>query len=66
MVRTPRKILLLAFPLCTVVFVCWQYLGNFPKVSLFLDALASLDFKLSVTESLMFFGFPVNQVMQVM
>ena len=36
MVRTPRKILLLAFPLCTVVFVCWQYLGNFPKVSLFL------------------------------
>ena len=36
----------------------------------FLDALASLDFKLSVSESvsqsLIFFGLPVNQVKQMM
>ena len=32
----------------------------------FLDALASLELKLWVGESLMFFGFPVNQVKQVM
>ena len=32
----------------------------------FLDALASLELKLWLGESLMFFGFPVNQVKQVM
>ena len=32
----------------------------------YIDALASLDLKVQVSESLMFFGFPVNQVKQVM
>ena len=32
---------------------------------LFLDALASLDFKLSLAQSVMFFRFPVNLVTQV-
>ena len=35
------------------------------SVVVFLDALASLDLKLSVSQSLMFFGLPVNQVNQV-
>ena len=34
-----------------------------PEQNSFLDALASLDLKLSVSQSLMFFGFAVNQVM---
>ena len=35
-------------------------------ISWFLDELASLDFKLSLSQSLIFFGFPVNQVLQLM
>ena len=35
------------------------------KANNFLDALASLDFKLSVSQRLMFFGFPVNSVIPV-
>ena len=39
--------------------ICKQYL------TIFLDALASLDFKLSVSQQFISFGFPVNQVKQV-
>ena len=46
--------------ICQVSWSLWSVTGWF------LDALASLDLKLSVSEWGMFFGFPVNQVKQVM
>ena len=39
--------------------ICKQYL------TIFLDALASLDFKLSVSQQFMSFGFKENQIKQV-
>ena len=45
-------------------FIVFHFSSHFLYLS-FLDALASLDFKLSVSKSLKFFGFPVNQVIQV-
>ena len=39
--------------------ICKQYL------TIFLDALASLDFKLSVSQQFISFGFKVNQVKRV-
>ena len=50
-------------PLC--LWQCFTFLLGEAGRSYSLDALASLDLKLSLVQKLMFFGFPVNQVKQV-